>query len=245
MNMMQMETNTSTRVVPASIGFTPDKNRTWAESFGLAPLMGHSEGRNNARAIIEECFNVGVRDVVFWAMSQSNIHKRSSTERDHLVRLLKEELWDREDKKDRANFYLCGKWQKIVNDPELEDLVARAHERNSPQHTKSLTVLFGYRGLTDILQAGAVVARKFDAEAVEKEDLIRDHMWIKHLPPKIDMLVRTGVNAKNRHNSDTLLPLHGEQAFIYETELKWPEFTIAQLHDSFADYAVCERKKGA
>ncbi len=230
---------------PDSIVFTPDKNRTWAESFGLPALQGHSKGGEIARAIIRECFNLGIRDVVFWAMSESNIYKRSTHERAHLVHLLKDELLRQEKENEQYGFRLCGRWQKIVNDPELEALVARAHERTADFRHQRLTVLFGYRGMTDILQAGAQVAEKFGPEAVENKDLIRTHMWVKHLPEKVDMLVRTGVNNQSRHNSDSLLPLHGEQAFVYDVPEFWPQFTPELLHKGIESFVQCKRAKGA
>jgi undecaprenyl diphosphate synthase len=231
--------------VPNSICFTPDKNRTWAQSFGLPALMGHSKGRDVADTVINDCFAMGIRDVVFWAMSESNIHKRSKDERAHLVKLLKEELRRHEKEDRRIGFRLCGKWQRVIADEELETLVKEAHERTTNYHNKRLTVLFGYNGMTDILQAASRVAEKFGPEGCENSDLIRSHMWIGHLPERIDMLVRTGVNPKNRHNSDSLLPLHGQQAFVYDVEAPWPQFTTELLRSGIENFAHCIRAKGA
>lgn len=235
----------ATALSPDSIVFTPDKNRTWAESFGLPALQGHSKGSETAREIIRACFDLGIRDVVFWAMSESNIYKRSPLEREHLVQLLKSELRRQEKEDEQYGFHLCGRWQKIVKDPELEDLVARAHERTAGFRRQRLTVLFGYRGMTDILQAAARVAEKFGPEAVENQDLVRTHMWIGHLPEKVDMMVRTGVSEHNRHNSDSLLPLHGEQAFVWDVAEYWPRFSTKLLHLGVEHFARCKRAKGA
>jgi undecaprenyl diphosphate synthase len=230
---------------PTCIVFTPDKNRTWAESFGLSPIEGHTRGSKNARTIIRRCFNLGIRDVVFWAMSESNIHRRSPTERDHLISLLKDELRRQDKRKERRGFYFCGKWKTRSNDPELEELVAKAHKRTAKYQTQRLTVLFGYRGITDFKQAASKVCEKFGADAVENEDLIRTHMWVGHLPHPIDMMVRTGVEPSNKHNSDSLLPLHGEHAFIHDVPQKWPEFTVRHLEASIRAYIDCQRAKGA
>jgi undecaprenyl diphosphate synthase len=239
---------TSVSSVPQSIGFTPDKNRTWAESFGLNAMLGHSRGRDTARTIIEGCFSAGVRDVVFWAMSESNIHKRSSQERGHLVELLIAELKRQEEEPEEGTgFFLCGRWRKVVQNQELEDLVHRAHERNKKPgyQKKRLTVLFGYRGITDIKQAAARVCEKYGPEGIENEDLLRSEMWVSHLRENVEMLVRTGVTPENRHNSDSLLPLHGENAYVFETPVYWPEFRLEHLDQGFDNYAACRRLKGA
>ncbi len=228
-----------------SIAFTMDRNRTWAQSFGLEPLLGHTKGRDVAESIIDECFRLNIRYPIVWAMSESNTLKRSKTERDHLAKLLKEKLRQQEEKNEPYGFHLCGRWQKAINDPELEELVARAHERTAKYKDKVLTVLFGYRGITDLKQAAARLCEAMGPEAIENEDMLRRFMWVGHLPERISMMVRTGVNPKNRHNSDSLLPLHGEQAFIYDVEVPWPEFTIEHLHQGIRDFAACKRAKGA
>ena len=229
---------------PTSIVFTPDKNRTWAQSFGLSPMAGHTKGRDVAKTIVQECFNLGIRDVVFWAMSESNVFKRSISEREYLVKLLKDDLRSRENENDKIGFRVCGDWKKIIADPELEDLIERAHERTAKYQKQRLTVLFGYRGITDFKRAASKVTEEMGPEAIENEDMIRKHMWVEHLPCPIDMMVRTGVTAKNRHNSDSLLPLHGEHAYVYEVEQYWPDFSVELLYEGFRNFAECKRPKG-
>ncbi|MSR70673.1 hypothetical protein EXS62_01380 [Candidatus Kaiserbacteria bacterium] len=230
--------------VPKSLCLTPDKNRTWAAFFGLSAMDGHSKGREVAETVIQAAFDAGTDDVAVWMMSASNKGKRPTFEQDHLKNLLKEAIRSREEKKDEVGFYVCGPLH-VFRDPELDDLVARAHERNSPTFRKRLTVLCAYRGISDFKQAAARVCEEMGPEAVENEDMIRRFMWIKHLPPQIDMFLRTGVDPQNRHNSDSLLPLHGEQAFVYDTPVWWPDFTVAHLYEAFRCFGESKRPRGA
>ncbi len=245
----QSKTRFSTKglVMPRSIAFTPDKNRTYAMLMGLrSPLDGHTAGKDNAKRIINACFRSGLSDVLFWVMSASNIHKRSVDEKNHIVSMLKKEMRRRgKNDKEDERLFMCGAWQEGVHDKQLERLVAQARRRTSKKRVKQLTLLFGYSGMQDIQQAAAKVARKFDPEAVMNSDLLRAQMWISHVPPAIDMLVRTGVTDETRHNSDSFLPLHGQNAFIYDVPVCWPEFTTAHLHEGFRRFSACRRLKGA
>lgn len=245
MELTKVATATTQMVVPRSICFTPDKNRTWAQSLGLTAMDGHTKGMKVAESVVQAYFDAGGRDAILWALSESNNGKRSESERINIKNLLKDVMRSRQDKReeDRTAFYLCGDWHSF-RDSELDDLAARAQEDNHNYQEKRLTVLFGYRGLTDWKRAAAKVVEEMGAEAIENEDMIRRFMWIKHLPPHIDMFVRTGVDQRNKHNSDSLLPLHGEHAFVWDVPQWWPEFTVADLYDAFRAYGTCVRLRG-
>jgi len=230
--------------LPKSICFIPDKNRTWAKSKGLSVAIGHSEGHQNARRIAQACFDIGIRDVIFWGMSESNLHKRSREELSHIVGLVKKAL--KEHEKANGGFFLCGNWNKVVHDPELEAMAKDAQASARKYAQKRLTILLGYRGTTDLLQATAVIAQEYRVGPLSGsfENLIRSRMQISHLPERIDMFLRTGVEDGQRHNSDSLLPLHGEQAFVDDTPVLWPDFSLKDLERSLERFGKCVRGCG-
>ncbi len=231
-------------VVPTSVCFTPDKNRTWALLKHLLATQGHDKGRDVAENMLQACYDAGVLHAIIWMMSESNRRKRPQEETDHLKGMLKQAILKSKEKNEPVNMYICGDL-KALTDSELEDLVDERHSLNKPEHRKTLTILCAYRGLTDWKQAASRLAQDLGPEAIENEDLIRRYMWINHLPPNIDMLVRTGVNPRNKHNSDSLLPLHGENAFVWDVPQYWPDFTVADLYEGFRAYSECHRPKGA
>ncbi len=233
-------------VVPNKICFTPDRNRTWAQAFGLTAMQGHDKGRDVAECIVKAFFDAGGQDAIIWVLSEANRGKRSQSEKEHIKKLLKEVMVSRRNtrEEDQTAFYLCGNWNAF-QDPELDDLASKANEDNYKYQRKRLTVLFGYRGITDFKQAAAKVCEEMGPEAIENEDMIREHMWISHIKGNIDMFVRTGVTVRNKHNSDSLLPLHGENAFVWDVPQYWPDFTVADLYEGFRAFSECTRPKGA
>ena len=78
--------------VPECVAFIPDGNRRWAQKRGRQSRVGHAVGLGNCRLMAETSFAMGVRHVVIWAASESNLAKRSRMEVTYLFRLLKSEL---------------------------------------------------------------------------------------------------------------------------------------------------------
>ena len=138
-------------------------------------------------------------------------------------------------------FHLCGQWQDACNDPELIDLVHRAHQHTA-ECDQHLTVLFGYNGVAEILAAANKAARDANGSDISEED-IRRHLWTSHLPP-IDLVIRTGTQS-DTHNSDLFLPWQISNAQLYFSELCWPDFKEADLQAAFDNFAARHRKMGA
>lgn len=226
--------------VPRSLVIIPDGNRRWAQSHGHSTQVGHTYGLFNCRRIADAAFARGVKHVVLWAASESNLHRRDPRETKHIFRLLRKELLYRSKQASqvKVGFHLCGAWQEANSDPELVELVEEAHRRTA-SHEKHLTVLFGYSGITELVFAAERAAQ---AGVITKET-IRRHLWTSHVPD-IDLLIRTGVDG-DPHWSDLLLPWQLQNTQLYFSEVCWPAFTIAHLEAAFDDYARRIRRAGA
>ncbi len=225
-------------IAPQCLVIIPDGNRRWARSHGRSTPVGHTNGLLNCRRIAEAAFTRGVQHVVLWAASESNLHKRDPREIAFLFRLLKRELLYRSKKADKVRLHLCGSWQDVNADPELQELVERAH-RQTASNEKHLTVLFGYSGTTETVLA----AEKAAQEGAITKDSIRKNLWTAHLPD-VDLVIRTAVQG-DPHWSDLLLPWQMQNAQLYFSEICWPAFTATHLKVAFEDYARRVRRYGA
>ena len=131
-------------------------------------------------------------------------------------------------------------------DLELGELAAELTQATAQFTDHGLTLLLGYRGATDIMQASGIVSR-MGLEPHKHEQLVRDHMWISHLNrTNSGLIIRTAVRGDKR-NSDSLLPIHGEYAQVRDVEEYWPAFSVAQLYSLFAEIEPLskELRKGA
>jgi undecaprenyl diphosphate synthase len=227
-------------MVPKTIAIIPDGNRTWARQAGQPAMFGHAQAVANFPKLAEFAFGAGVENIAIWLASELNLQKRSEEEVASIFVLLKQELTRviSEAETQNTRVHICGEWQKYRKDDELVKLIAEA-EAKTAHHTKNLTILFGYSGVTDILHATKTLQNS--GEEVTDETFAK-HLLSAHIP-EVDLVIRT--KGKEPHWSDALLAWQTRNAELYFTDKLWPEFTPLDLQTAFDDYAKRERKLGA
>lgn len=252
--------------IPECIVIVPDGNRR-DEAARTRPKLaadlrrtklhiakaGHARGLANCRKLVEAAFELGVKHVVVWAASESNLRNRDANEIAFLYRLLKGELRYRLRRESEGyGFRLCGLWNIFGNDPELRQLVEETQARTSVHTEQVLTLLFGYDGLTELAHA----ARKAVAEgAAITPETLRRYCWTSHLPD-VKLGIRTGVDADPKvsdsafiegdiHQSDLLLPCQSKNMHWCYSPVRWPSFTVEHLKRAFAIYQNRQSRCGA
>ncbi len=226
--------------VPTCLVIVPDGNRRWAREHHRRDTIGHTNGLINCRRVSRAAFDCGVQHVVLWAASELNLCRRPPHEIVHIFRLLKRELRHRIQHPEDIGFHLRGAWQRFTQDQELMELVREAHEKTA-QHTKrQLTILFGYSGRTELVEATAKLLASGQAATAET---IRAHLWTSHVPD-VDLLIRTGTHG-DPHWSDSLLPWQMHNAQLCFSPKCWPEFGVEDLQASLEDYNLRVRRAGS
>ncbi|MBI2613005.1 undecaprenyl diphosphate synthase family protein [Candidatus Kaiserbacteria bacterium] len=263
------------RNVPGCICITPDGNRrAWRRKRWLWKLLkretnAHERGLVASRRIIQAALDAGVKHVVLWAASESNIVSRKPEEIRILIGLLKSELRAREAESmtdieiEKNRFRLCGNWRAYIDDPELEELVQRAEEKTAEHTDRTLTILFSYSGETEVAEAhrslvlsGEVTLEELRILSTEElKGRERKHLWTAHVP-NVDLHIRTGVRRKRSfpnfvfgklspNASDPLLPIQTQNTVLYFTARLWPNFRVRHLNRAFAVWKKHQLNRGA
>lgn len=227
-------------MIPRCIVIVPDGNRRWAEMNHRTVFAGYEQGLLNCRRVVRAAFEQGVQHVVFWAASELNLQRRPAHELVFLFKLLKRELRSRIQNPEETGFHLCGAWERLARDKELADLVRTAHQKAARYNDQQLTVLFGYSGKTELLEAFRELA--VGGEIVT-EGAVRSHLWTSHLPD-VDLLIRTGVHG-DPHWSDSLLPWQMINTHLHFSSKFWPDFTAEDLSEVFREFSQRPRRMGA
>ncbi len=237
--------------VPECVVFIPDGNRrdeseqdrSKQGGVSRAKLQiakaGHARGLVNCRRNVQACFDLGVKNVVVWGASESNLRSRDAQEIAFLYKLLKGELRYRARNKDPYGFRICGLWNMTTTDPELPKLVKEAHERTAKNTTQVLTLLFGYDGETEYLEA---CKKALGEEGRLDKRTVHKYLWTSHVP-SVDLIIRTGCD-DDPHQSDLLLPVQSKNAQLYFTKTRWPAFGAQELKDAFENFSTRARRKG-
>jgi undecaprenyl diphosphate synthase len=223
------------------IAVIPDGNRRWAKARAMKPWLGHDSGRTKFREITEAVFDQGIPYFTFWAASQANLTDRPKEEVDFLLQLMKleidREITEKNYEKNEVNFQVLGRWREIITDhPLVESLTAL--ENTTKQFNKHyLTVLLGYDGRVEMLQA--IQALQKNGEEVNEENL-RKVLWTGNLPPA-DLVIRTGGEP---HWSAGFMMWNTANSQLYFTDTLWPDFGKDELQKAIEEYKGKERRFG-
>ena len=235
--------------VPKHIAVIPDGNRRWAKDRGLPGPEGHVEGMKRFGEIAKDALQHGVDYFTFWAASESNLQKRTPVEvkvlmtlfRDEIVRQLEEQEFD--EYKARVRVY--GKGLEILGDEKVTKAVRDLEERSSKYTDRQITVLFGYNGTTEMLEAMqgiAEEARSKNQELSVTDDVLKKYLWTGELPD-VDLIVRTG-SAGDPHNSAGFMMWLTAESQFHFTDTLWPDFTKKELTKALEEYSSRERRLG-
>ena len=104
-------------------------------------------------------------------------------------------------------------------------------------------VAVNYGGQWDIANAAQQLARQVKSGGLEPEaispELLQQKVALAEFPPP-DLCIRTG----GEHRISNFLLWQLAYAELYFTDVYWPDFDDAALHEAFADYQRRQRRFG-
>ncbi|MEZ4156498.1 MAG: polyprenyl diphosphate synthase [Candidatus Paceibacterota bacterium] len=220
------------------VAIIPDGNRRFARGAKLSLWNGYKKGAAQFEQIMKESFRNDVRYLTFWAASIDNLQKRSKQEVAFLVRLLKSYLKEMVESSDLMDegvqVRIVGDGAKIVKDKELDKCIAALEQKTEKNKDHFLTILFGYDGRKEVLEA----ARKMGGKKGEEE--FRKNLQTGSLPD-LDLVIRTGGEP---HWSAGFMMWQAANTDFYFTEKLWPQFTKADLRKALSKALRREKRLG-
>jgi undecaprenyl diphosphate synthase len=239
--------------LPMHVAVIPDGNRRWAKRHGKPGFEGHFEGAKRFREVSQAAFKMGIRCFTFWGASIDNLKKRSPEEVGFLVGLLKKELEGRflqECLKNKIRFQMPGMWREILKDEALAKTVADVEGRTCYFNGRRLTLLFGYSGEQEMIDAVGSLCKSvkegFSPSRISAT-WIKNFLWT-HSLPSIDLVIRTGACEEGpswSHNSSGFMMWHAANAKTYSPPTLWPDFTVETFRQTVADFLAAPRRFGA
>ncbi|UCD74007.1 MAG: isoprenyl transferase [Phycisphaerales bacterium] len=227
---------------PRHIAIIMDGNGRWALKRGQARVEGHRAGAETVDRIVTACGRLGIEVLTLYSFSIEN-WQRPVEEVNTLMDLYVECLVRERDRliENNVRFLQLGRREGLP--PlvlEKMDETVKA-TRNCTGLTLALALNYGSRTeITDAVRAIAdkVKAGKLDADVIT-EQTIADHLYTAGLPDP-DLLIRT---AGEMRISNYLL-WQISYAELYVTDVCWPDFTQADLHEAIREYARRNRRYG-
>ncbi len=225
---------------PAHIAIIMDGNGRWAQQRGIPRKLGHRQGAEALRKILEHCQELPfLSHLTVYAFSSEN-WKRSDTEVNDLMELLAHYL-TKEAKKlheKGVKIRFIGDRTRLADDihKSLEDVESLTKNNN----VFTLVIALSYGSRQEIVRAMKRLAELEIAPTEITEESVSRVLDTNGIPDP-DLLIRTGGDQR----LSNFLLWQSAYTELYFTEALWPDFTPDHLRHAIESFSQRERRFGA
>ncbi|HSV31237.1 MAG TPA: polyprenyl diphosphate synthase [Atribacteraceae bacterium] len=216
-----------------------DGNGRWAEKRGLPRLEGHKQGVVSVETITRECSEMGLSFLTLYSFSTEN-WKRPLGEVQGLMVLFSNSLavYGPRLKENNVQVHFLGRREGIPG--ELLSKMIQLEEATRTNSGMVLNLAINYGGRDEILRAFGKICT-LSSDGVKSLD---DQGFRRYLDtgeqPDPDIVIRTG----GEKRLSNFLLWQAAYAELWFTDILWPEFTVADLHQACREFVVRKRRFG-
>lgn len=224
--------------VPYHIGIIMDGNGRWAKERGLPRAMGHREGAEALKEVLEAAADFGVKELTIYAFSTEN-WSRPPQEVKQLMMLL-DYFLERELRRfneQGVQLRHIGRSEGV--DPRRLARIEEAVALTAGNDRLILNVAFNYGGRAEIVDAvREIVKEGIPADGIDEETISKRLYTFRSPDP--ELIVRTS----GEFRLSNFLIWQASYAEVYITEAYWPDFGREGLLKAILAYNERERRYG-
>ena len=171
--------------IPKHIAIIMDGNGRWAQEKGKKRTYGHKEGSNTLKRICKDAYNLGVKYVTVYAFSTEN-WKRSKSEVDYLMKLLKQFLKEStsEANKNNMKITIIGNREGLPLD--IRKRILALEESSKTNDGLNLQIALNYGAKNEIIRAIQDIYKEFNDnnKSIDElnEDIFSQYLDTKDIP---------------------------------------------------------------
>ncbi len=228
--------------IPRHVAVIMDGNGRWAAQRNLPRCVGHWEGMNAVREVVEGACAAGVGILTLYAFSTEN-WRRPREEIEALMGVL--QTFAEKEREQLASegveVRVLGEIERL-DEPSLE-AVRRIVETTRGGERLVLNLMISYGAREEIVGAARALAAAaraglLDPECIDDE-AFRSALFTGNIPDP-DLLIRT--SGEMRISNFMLWQLAYTEFHV--TPVLWPDFTREDLFEAILDYQRRERRFG-
>lgn len=228
--------------MPQHIAIIMDGNGRWAQQRGMDRVMGHREGVETVRRIVEECGKLHIPYLTLYAFSTENWN-RPQYEVEALMRLMSAAIRS-EVPKLMENHVRLNAIGHLEDLPQVcQDELAEACQLTAKNDGLTLTLSLSYSGRSELKYCMRALAQQVANGQLKPQD-IEEQTITKHLytagMPEPDILIRTG--GEQRISNFLLWQIAYAELFF--TPVMWPDFSGQHLREIISQFQNRERRFG-
>lgn len=221
-----------------------DGNGRWATARDLKRSKGHQAGVNALDHIIQYCYDIGIKNITFYAFSTEN-WTRPAEEVSKLMKILTRYLRVMMDRfhHDSSELYRHTKVRFIgdlgVFNPLQRSKINRIMNQSDKVNYKmTLNIAINYGGRAEIVKSVNEYIQKNPGKKITEKD-ITAHLYTAGQPDP-DLIIRTGGEMR----LSNFLIWQAAYTEYYSTPVLWPDFNKEHLDDAIKAYQTRTRKFG-
>lgn len=241
------------------MAFILDGNRRWAKEHKLQSLLGHEEGFDQAKSLLDAFIERQIKFVTYFVFSSENWN-RSKEEVSYLMDLFRDFFDGSVDYFNERNVRLVaiGNLKRLPED--LQEKLSTIQEATKNNSTLTLVVAISYSGRDEILRASKKITSKVLKSALESVasgstseaavtsslaaiDALDESAFAANLDtagiPDPDILVRTS----EKRISNFLL-WQCAYAELFFLDKYWPDFRAADIDAILEEFQRRNRRYG-
>jgi undecaprenyl diphosphate synthase len=228
--------------VPTHVAAIMDGNGRWAKGRGMRRIMGHREGAQSVRRVVESCRYLGVEALTLYAFSTQN-WSRPESEVSGLMTLFNVYI-----QKERDRLIRNGVRIRVIGDrsklgDRLREAIADLEDATAHNTDMLLQVAVSYGGREEILHAARQLASavrdgQMGVDEIDEKSF-EQYLYTSDVPDP-DLVIRT--SGELRLSNFLLWQIAYSE--IYVTDVLWPDFGEPELLEAFSSFGGRERRFG-
>lgn len=228
--------------LPKHIAIIMDGNGRWAKKQGMLRAFGHEKGTKAVRQTVEAAAKIGIEYLTLYAFSTENWN-RPKLEVDTLMKLLVSSLKNELETLQKNNIRLNTIGNSDMLPKGVYKELSGVIEKTKDNTRMTLTLALSYGSREEIISAVRALAEEVKAGKMDvteiTEEALESHLYTAGMPD-VDLMIRTS----GEQRISNYLLWQSAYAELYFTDVLWPDFREADLHNAIITYQNRERRFG-
>ncbi len=232
-------------VLPKHISIIMDGNRRFAWSHDLEKKVGHRQGKDKLKDVLDWVLDLGIPYLTVYALSTENVSGRDVQELSELYELyingFDEIRTDSRIHDNKVRVSAVGRLELLPKD--VQDAIKRAEDDTADYDDFLFTICLAYGGREEIVDAMRDVAQDHAKGIIALEDIntetISNRLYTANLPDP-DLVIRT--SGEERISNFLLWQIAYSE--LHFTDVHWPSFSRNDLYDAINSYQKRKRRYG-
>ena len=231
--------------IPKHVSIIMDGNRRFAWNKSSKTAVGHAEGKEKLKEVMDWVLDLGVPYFTVYALSTENISERDSEELEILYDLyvsgLDEISMDPRIHDRGVKVQVVGRLDMLPT--RVRESIENAENLTSQYSDFTFTVCLAYGGREEIVDAVKSVATDYasgtlDINSINSSEITK-RMYASELPDP-DLVIRT--SGEERISNFLLWQIAYSE--LHFTDVFWPSFSKSDLYEAIESYQNRRRRYG-